>query len=61
MVLGVQVDSVIEVTGCKPNVTETSNTQKDVEAGKQKNITQNTRDGKNLDCVIFCEVIYGMK
>lgn len=46
------MDSVIEVTGCTSNVTETFDTQKeDEEAGEQK--TQKSSDGKNVDCVIF--------
>lgn len=51
------MDSVIEVTGCKSNVTETFDTQKDDgEAGEQK--TKKTSGGKNVDCVIFFIKLY---
>lgn len=45
------MDLVIEVTGCESNATETFDTQKeDGEDGEQKNVTQNTSGGKNVDC-----------
>lgn len=43
---------VTEVTGCKSNVTETLDTQKeDGEAGEQK--TQKTGGGKNVNSCMF--------
>lgn len=50
LLLGPQVDSDIEVTGCKSNVTVTFDTQKeDEEVGEQKIVTQKTNGGKNED------------
>lgn len=48
--LGPQVNSAIVVTGCKSNVSETLDTQKE-DPGEQK--TQKTSGGKNVDCCIF--------
>lgn len=56
-VLDPQVDSVIEITGRKSNVTVTFDTQKeDGEGEEQKDSTQKTCGGKNVDhrTCVYC-------